>query len=127
MSGCRIVDIRWSNRSVLIRAGGYHTAGMSYPDPRQPQWQPQPVFVAMPPPRSGLATTSLVFGLIGLPTSFCLFGLPSLVAVICGHLALREIKRDGKRGNNAAVWGLVLGYLLVVPGVLGTGMWLLGG
>lgn len=35
-------------------------------------------------------------------------GIPS---VICGHLALREIERTGKRGRGLAVAALVLGYL----------------
>jgi hypothetical protein len=44
------------------------------------------------------------------------FGLPSIA---CGHLALSEIRRTGKRGRGLATAGLVLGYLeLVAVGVL---------
>lgn len=50
---------------------------------------------------NGLATTSLVTALLGL----------SLVAVICGHIARRQIRRTGEAGDAQAVVGLVVGYL----------------
>lgn len=50
---------------------------------------------------STAAIVAFVFGLI-------LFSLP---AVICGHVARRNIKRFGMRGNGLAIAGLVFGYL----------------
>jgi uncharacterized membrane protein len=35
----------------------------------------------------------------------------SILAVIFGHVALRQIRRNGNRGRGMAIAGLVLGYL----------------
>ncbi|MET8382520.1 DUF4190 domain-containing protein [Streptosporangium canum] len=68
-----------------------------------------------PPPRpSGLATASLVFGLIGI-FAICLFGIPGIVAIVCGHKARRQIREGRAAGDGRAVAGLILGYL--------TGVW----
>lgn len=61
---------------------------------------------------------SLVSGILGvLPFPI----LASIVAVITGHLARAEIRRDPERwdGDGMAVGGLVLGYLML-------GLWLAG-
>ncbi|MFF2050227.1 DUF4190 domain-containing protein [Leifsonia sp. NPDC058194] len=36
-----------------------------------------------------------------------------LAGVICGHIALSQIKRTGEKGNGLAIAGLVLGYLYI--------------
>ena len=66
---------------------------------------------------SSLAIVSLVFGLLGwsfLPM------LGSLVAIVTGHLARGEIRRDPARlqGDGLAIAGLVLGYTAVLMAVL---------
>jgi type II secretory pathway pseudopilin PulG len=57
-------------------------------------------------PASGLATASLVLGILSLGL-FCLAGIP---AIICGHMALARQKRAGYRGGGIAIAGLVTGY-----------------
>ncbi len=88
-----------------------------YPPYRQPPgyWYPPA------PPTSALAVVSLVFGILWL------FWVGSLVAIITGHLALRECREQGLGGNGLAVAGLVLGYIgaatFAVPfffGIVGT-------
>lgn len=80
---------------------------------------------------SGLATASLVTGILSW-RGLAVIGLP-VVAIICGHLALGQIKRAGglKGGRGLAVAGLVLGYvslligtaiLLFFFGLIGVGM-----
>jgi hypothetical protein len=71
---------------------------------------------------SGLAIASLVTGLLGW-TLLPLLG--SIVAIVTGHLARGEIRRQpGLEGDGLAVAGLVLGYagvamaVLLVAGVL---------
>ena len=57
---------------------------------------------------STAAIISLVFGIlswIALPL------LAALVAIIAGHMARAEIRRDGIDGDAMALIGLVLGYL----------------
>ena len=59
---------------------------------------------------SGLAIASLVCSLM------CI----SLVGVILGHLAMGEIRRSGNQlaGSGMATWGLWLGYLGLVGGLV---------
>jgi membrane protein YqaA with SNARE-associated domain len=71
-----------------------------------------------PAPTSGLATASLIFGILGLtllPT------LGSVVAVILGYMAKSEINSSAGQleGSGLATAGLVLGYI-------GLGLTLLG-
>jgi type II secretory pathway pseudopilin PulG len=58
-------------------------------------------------PASGLATTSLILGILSLFGLSCLAGIP---AVICGHMALARQKRAGYKGSGVAIAGLVTGY-----------------
>ena len=80
-------------------------------EPYAPQTAPPP-----PPPASGssgMATASLVLGLLGL---FCCGLFAGIPAIITGHLALGQVRRgeaaDSSRG--LAISGLVLGYVSVV-------------
>lgn len=66
-----------------------------------------------PPENNMLAIISLVSGILGwtlLPF------LASIAAVICGHLARAEIRREPGRysGDGLAIAGLVLGWLSIV-------------
>lgn len=67
----------------------------------------QPYPYAPARPTNGLAIASLVLGLV-----WC-FGLGSLLAVIFGHVAKRQIKESGgaQTGGGMATAGLVLGWL----------------
>lgn len=81
-----------------------------------PPYGPQPVYVVpQQPPKSWMATVSLVFGILGLVTFLCTFGVPSAAAVIFGHAARTETKRGAKGGHHHATTGLVLGYVVLVP------------
>ena len=65
----------------------------------------EPAQVALPagkPRSSSWAIASLILALLGLGPA----------AVICGHVALAEIRRGTSGGQWIAVLGLVLGYLL---------------
>lgn len=42
----------------------------------------------------------------------------SLGAVICGHIALAQIKRTGEQGRGLAIAALVLGYIGIAFGLL---------
>ena len=67
--------------------------------------------------KKGLAIVSLVCGIIGGT-----FSTASIVAIICGHIALYKIKKDPNTyaGKGLAIAGLILGYLgLVLAIVLG--------
>lgn len=50
--------------------------------------------------------------------AFILAFVVSLGGVICGHIALSQIKRTGERGRGLAVWALVLGYFGILLGIV---------
>ncbi len=62
---------------------------------------------------STLSVLSLVLGLGVIP--FC--GLTAIPAIICGHLALRRIKKGHGDGRGMALTGLITGYIFGI-GVL---------
>ncbi|MBS0228640.1 MAG: DUF4190 domain-containing protein [Proteobacteria bacterium] len=66
---------------------------------------------------NSLAVVSLVCGILGwtlLPF------LGSIVAIVCGHMARSEIRRNPQtqEGDGLAVAGLVMGYLVIALSVL---------
>ena len=73
---------------------------------------------ATPRSTSTLAIVSLVSGLLGW--SFVPW-LGSLVAVVTGHLARAEIRREPGRleGDGMAVAGMVLGYAMLALSFIG--------
>lgn len=67
-------------------------------------------------PTSTLSVISLVAGLCGV-SLVPLIG--SIVAVITGHMALRQIRQTGQSGSALARTGLALGYFAITLAVLG--------
>ena len=67
---------------------------------------------------SNLAIISLVMGILGW-TVVPFIG--SVIAVVTGHLARAEIRREPERleGDGMAVAGLVLGYSLIIISLIG--------
>lgn len=57
-----------------------------------------------PQQTSGLAIAALVTGLLGT----------GLIAIILGHLALRDVKNNNKSGRGMALAGTILGYVTAV-------------
>jgi hypothetical protein len=78
-------------------------------------------------PTSGAAVASLVLGIVGVLGGWCMLGLPCLIAVVLGHVAMSETKSGGKSGRGMAVAGLVLGYLFLAPMAIFTIMLFAGG
>ena len=70
-----------------------------------------PVPVYQPPvSTNSLARASLVLGV----AEFFTMGLTAIPAIICGHMAKREMRQTGQRGDGLATSGLVLGYMAVI-------------
>lgn len=71
-----------------------------------------PYAAGAPPKTSGLAITSLILGILG----FCSLGVTGIGGVICGHIALSQIKKSQGRetGGGMAIAGLITGYLSFV-------------
>jgi uncharacterized membrane protein len=68
--------------------------------------------VAYQPPMStnSLARASMILGV----AEFFSMGLTAIPAVICGHIAKREMRLSGQRGDGLATAGLVLGYMAII-------------
>ncbi len=70
-----------------------------------------PVPVYQPPASTNsLARASLVLGV----AEFFTMGLTAIPAIICGHMAKKEMRLTGQRGDGLATSGLVLGYMAVI-------------
>jgi hypothetical protein len=63
-------------------------------------------------PHNTLAVLSAAFA-VALPP----------VGAVLGHWALAQIRRTGEAGRTAAIWGLILGYLLTVALLAGLIVW----
>ena len=84
--------------------GGLPT--ISHTDPAPELWQFAPAGAGLPPPRPPYNTFAVLSPIMAV--------LVPPAGVVLGHLALPQIRRTGERGWLAAIWGLVLGYLLCV-------------
>jgi hypothetical protein len=65
---------------------------------------------------NALAVVSLVAGIANF---VLLFGVGAIVAVITGHIALRQLRTNGENGRGLALTGVILGWV-------GVGLTLLG-
>src|SRR2546428_9375529 len=70
---------------------------MVVPVPQIIQVQPM-----QPEHASGVAVASMVLGIIGLAGGCCTFGVPSIIAVILGHVGLRSTRKPGVGGRGMA-------------------------
>lgn len=70
-----------------------------YAAPQQPYVAQQPAYAPAPP-----TNTLAIIALVG---SFFI----SLVGVICGHIALKQIRQSGEGGRGLALAGLIIGYV----------------
>ena len=85
--------------------------------PPPPRFRPQQPPYGVPP-TSGAATASLILGVVGLVFGWCTFGVPCVIAVILGHIGYAQTKHGAASGRGMAVAGLVLGYVMLVPGII---------
>ena len=99
------------------------TPATQTPSTAVPQYAPQPAPTsnynyAQPAPSQteGLAIGSLV---VSLATLFFTGGIFSFVGSILGHIALSNIKKNGKGGRGMAVAGIAIGWAV-------TALWIIG-
>jgi hypothetical protein len=77
---------------------------------------PWPVAVYSPAPpavaagTNSMAVASMVLGV----AEFFTVGLTAIPAVICGHIARRQMRETMQRGDGLATGGLVLGYMAII-------------
>ena len=85
----------------------------------QPQYSAgyAPQYGAPTAPNNSMAVVALVAGICGF-TVVPFIG--SIVAVITGHMARKQIRQTGEGGDGMAVAGLVMGWIVIALTVLGT-------
>ena len=75
-----------------------------------PAW---PVLAYQPPPAGGTNSMAIASMMLGV-AEFFTGGLTAIPAVICGHIARRQMKQTAERGDGLATSGLVLGYMAII-------------
>jgi hypothetical protein len=71
--------------------------------------------VASPPPAPAVYSPPVnTLAILALVLSFVV----SIGGIVCGHLALSQIKRTGESGRELALAGLIVGYVFTGIGVL---------
>ena len=68
---------------------------------------------AYQPPASGTNSMAIASMVLGV-AEFFTAGLTAIPAVICGHIARRQMKLSSQRGDGLATSGLVLGYMAII-------------
>jgi Domain of unknown function (DUF1707)/Domain of unknown function (DUF4190) len=71
---------------------------------------PVAAYQAPPTGTNSMAVASMVLGV----AEFFTAGLTAIPAVICGHIARRQMRLSGQRGEGLATSGLVLGYMAII-------------
>jgi hypothetical protein len=100
-----------------------------YPPPQYPPpypYGPAPTPYGYGPARrrSGLAVASMVTSIVGAATLLCwgLGAVLGLVGAILGHVARRKIRRSGEAGDGMALAGIIVGWIVLVLGVIGAAL-----
>lgn len=70
-------------------------------------------------PTSGIAITSLIFGIVSLLGGCLLCAIPPVVAIITGHIGVAQTGAGRRGGRALAVTGLVIGYMSLLLGLFG--------
>lgn len=74
-----------------------------------PAW-PVPAYQPATSGTNSMAIASMVLGV----AEFFTAGLTAIPAVVCGHIARRQMKLTSQRGDGLATSGLVLGYMAII-------------
>ena len=100
--------------------GNYPVPGSQPPPAYPPPGYPAPGGYPPPgyPPRAGtngMAIGSLVCSVAGLAC----YGIPSIVGIVLGVVAMNQIKQTGQEGRGMALAGVIVGGVAVVLWIIG--------
>lgn len=87
-------------------------------DPNVPATPPAPA-PATPYAAAPAGKPTNVLAIIALIAAFVF----PIAGIICGHIALGQIKRTGEGGHSLALWGTILGYVFTAIGILFFVIW----
>lgn len=102
-------DVSDGTGSMLKDPEPVATAVVVPPPPSQPpappSFAPQRPASGSVAPWNGLAIAGFVLSMLWI------YGIGSILAIIFGHVARSQIKRDGTQGSGLALAGLIIGYI----------------
>jgi hypothetical protein len=84
---------------------GYHTPYPGYPG--------QPGYRVATTGTNGFAIASLVLGILWF------WGVTSILALVFGYIALRQVRERHENGRGMALAGVILGWIGIVGAILG--------
>lgn len=79
-------------------------------DPNVPATPPAPAPAA---PYTAAAPAGKPTNVLAIIALIAAFVFP-LAGIICGHIALGQIKKTGEGGHGLALWGTILGYVFTI-------------
>lgn len=92
---------------------GAATSSMGSDNPAMPQYVDEESRMPVPAKTNTLAVVSLFASIAGLLT-----GVGFIIGIICGHIALSQIKKTGEQGHGSALAGTIIGYVGVALGLI---------
>ncbi len=95
--------------AIAARPAAHRQPAAYHGYPTQPPHARQYPAAPGKPPVNSLAIYAVSMGAVGLITC----GLPSIPAIIAGHMAWVRVRRSGERGMGLAVTGIALGWIMV--------------
>lgn len=98
-------------------APSYPEQNQGYPQQSAPYGYGAPAYPYPAGPKTnGLAITSLVSAIAAFVV---LPFIASIVAVITGHIALKQLRTSGEGGRGLALWGTIIGWVGIGLAVIG--------
>lgn len=99
-------------------APGPQPPALPYGTPPPPYGAPAPYGAPVTGGRSnGLGTAALVLGIIAIIPCSYLFLIPAVLALVFGVIGRRRVKRHQATNGGAALTGVILGSLALIPGI----------
>lgn len=71
-----------------------------------------------PAPQNGLGLAALILGIVGLVIGWCLYGIPSILAIIFGAIGWKKANQGFATNKAMAQWGLWLGVAGTAIGLI---------
>ncbi|TSI12519.1 DUF4190 domain-containing protein [Brevibacterium aurantiacum] len=106
----------YNNANANYGAASYHPNAAYNPNAQYTGGAPGATYAYQPlPPTNTLAIIALVASIFGVMSSIFLAGI---AGIIMGHIARKQIRQSGERGDGMAVAALWVGYV-------GTALWVL--
>ncbi|MCX7826705.1 MAG: DUF4190 domain-containing protein [Verrucomicrobiae bacterium] len=116
----------WDSRAnAWVSAGDVAELAAVFGAPATPSPSPPAIPAPLTAPHAArrtnpLAIWSLVLSLLGL----CC-GITPIAGIICGVIALPQIKASGEEGRGMAIAGIVIGVVLLALSLLGLLLWMM--